>query len=209
MAFFNFSIRELHCKIVYLGPGRCGKTTNLQYIYSRIPPPVKGKLISIDAKGDKTVFFDFLPLDLGKVGGLRIRVLLYTVPGETSYGAIRKLVLQGVDGIVFVADSLGLRRKENIQSLQDLTRHLKGMGKPFGTLPLVMQYNKRDLTIEGIPVLPLEVMERDLNSALKVPSFPASAAAGEGVFETLRAISKLVAGSVSRRVLHGPEAIAV
>jgi mutual gliding-motility protein MglA len=209
VAFFNLSIRELHCKIVYWGPGRCGKTSNLHYIYARVPPAVRGKLISIDAQGDRTAFFDFLPLDLGTVGGLRIRVMLYTVPGDAPHRAIRQIVLQGVDGVVFVADSMGLRRERNIESLEDLTRDLEGVGKSLGRIPLVIQYNKRDLGAVGIPVSPLAVMERDLNRQRNVPALPSSAASGEGVFETLRMISKLVTRGVARKVLHGPEAIVV
>lgn len=203
MSFINFAGREIQCKIVYYGPGRCGKTTNLKYIYSKIKAQVKGKMISIDTKGDKTLFFDFLPLDLGKVGGFSIRIQLYTVPGQVHYNATRKLVLKGVDGVVFVADSLKVRREKNIESLQNLIDNLRDEGIDIKEIPLVMQYNKRDLQGGSVPILPLEVMEKDLNSELKVPSFPASAIEGYGVFETLREISKLVAKDVSRRVLSG------
>ncbi len=206
MSFINFAGREIQCKIVYYGPGRCGKTTNLKYIYSKIRTNVRGKMISIDTKGDKTLFFDFLPLDLGKVGGFSIRIQLYTVPGQVHYNATRKLVLKGVDGVVFVADSLKVRREKNIESLQNLIDNLKEESIDIRDIPLVMQYNKRDLQGGTVPILPLETLERDLNSQLKVPSFPGSAIEGYGVFETLRAISKLVAKDVSRRVLSGRKA---
>jgi len=201
MSFINFAGREIQCKIVYYGPGRSGKTTNLKYIYSRIRTPVKGKMISIDTKGDKTLFFDFLPLDLGKVGGFSVRIQLYTVPGQVHYNATRKLVLKGVDGVVFVADSLKVRRQKNIESLENLVENLKAEGLNISDVPFVMQYNKRDLQGGAVPTLPLESMEEDLNSRFKVPSFPASAVEGFGVFDTLRAISKLVAKEVSRRAL--------
>jgi hypothetical protein len=203
MSFINFAGREIQCKIVYYGPGRCGKTTNLRYIYSKIRSHVRGKMISIDTKGDKTLFFDFLPLDLGKVGGFSIRIQLYTVPGQVHYNATRKLVLKGVDGVVFVADSLRVRREKNVESLQNLVDNLKDEGTDVRVFPLVMQYNKRDLQGGSVPILPIDVMEKDLNSQLKVPAFPGSAVEGYGVFETLRAISKLVAKDVSRRVLSG------
>ena len=200
MSLILFSRQEIQCKIVYYGPGRCGKTTNLQYIHSRIPGNVKGKMISIDTKGDKTLFFDFLPLDLGKAGGLSIRIQLYTVPGQVHYNATRKLVLRGVDGIVFVADSLNAIRDHNIESLQNLEENLEEYGLNIHNIPLVMQYNKRDLEGRGIPILAVQDLERDLNAKLQVPSFPASAVEGYGVFDTLRAISKWVAKEVSRRI---------
>ncbi|MGQ9654382.1 MAG: GTP-binding protein [Thermodesulfobacteriota bacterium] len=206
MSFINFAGREIQCKIVYYGPGRCGKTTNLKYIYSKIRGNVRGKMISIDTKGDKTLFFDFLPLDLGKVGGFSIRIQLYTVPGQVHYNATRKLVLKGVDGVVFVADSLRVRRDKNVESMQNLVDNLQDEGIRIEDIPLVIQYNKRDLQGGSVPILPLELLEQDLNSQLKVPSFPASAVEGYGVFETLRAISKAVAKDVSRRVLSGRRA---
>jgi signal recognition particle receptor subunit beta len=194
MSFINFAGREIQCKIVYYGPGRSGKTTNLKYVYSKIRTPVKGKMISIDTKGDKTLFFDFLPLDLGKVGGFSIRIQLYTVPGQVHYNATRKLVLKGVDGVVFVADSLKVRRQKNMESVQNLIDNLRDEGIKIEDIPFVMQYNKRDLHGGAVPILPLELMQEE-------PSFPASAIEGFGVFETLRAISKLVAKDVSKRAL--------
>jgi signal recognition particle receptor subunit beta len=203
MSFINFAGREIQCKIVYYGPGRGGKTTNLKYIHSKIHANVKGKMISIDTKGDKTLFFDFLPLDLGKVGGFSIRIQLYTVPGQVHYNATRKLVLKGVDGIVFVADSLKVRREKNIESLKNLEENLRDENIDIRKIPLVFQYNKRDLQGGPVPLLSIETLEKDLNSTLKVPAFPASAIEGYGVFETLREITKMVAKDVSRRVLSG------
>jgi signal recognition particle receptor subunit beta len=201
MSFINFAGREIQCKIVYYGPGRGGKTTNLQYIHSKIFTNVKGKMISIETKGDKTLFFDFLPLDLGKVGGFSIRIQLYTVPGQVFYNATRKLVLKGVDGIVFVADSLKVRREKNIESLKNLEENLRDENISIYDIPLVLQYNKRDLEKGPVPLLAIDTMEKELNSNLKVPSFPASAIEGHGVFESLREISKWVAKDVSRKVL--------
>ena len=158
-------------------------------------------MISIDTKGDRTLFFDFLPLDLGTIRDFKIRVQLYTVPGQVHYEATRKLVLRGVDGVVFVADSMRVQREKNVESLQNLEENLKEKGLDIKTIPLVLQYNKRDLEGTNIPILSIEEMERDLNSFLKVPAFPASALKGEGVFETLREISKRVVKDVARKVL--------
>jgi len=201
MAFINFSAGEIQCKIVYYGPGLGGKTTNLKYIYDRTSEKVRGQLISIDTKGDRTLFFDFLPLDLGTIRDFKIRVQLYTVPGQVHYEATRKLVLRGVDGVVFVADSMRVQREKNVESLQNLEENLREKGLDIKTIPLVLQYNKRDLEGTNIPILSIEEMERDLNSFLKVPAFPASALKGEGVFETLREISKRVVKDVARKVL--------
>jgi signal recognition particle receptor subunit beta len=185
MAVFNYKSREIECKIVYYGPGRCGKTTNLEYIYRKYKKQVSGDMVSIDTEGDRTLFFDFLPMGLGKIKGCDIRVQLYTVPGQVQYSSTRKLVLKEVDGIVFVADSLKVRREKNMLSLKDLHENLKAYGSSVFKIPLVMQYNKRDLEQEGIPLLPVEQLEKDLNRQLKVPSFPASAVQGKGVGVTL------------------------
>ena len=202
MPFINFSKDEIQCKIVYYGAGFCGKTTNLQYIYSKTTGKIKGKMVSIDTKGgDRTIFFDFLSLNLGKIRGFDIRVQLYTVPGQVHYDATRKLVLKGVDGVVFVADSLKVQRKKNIESLINLAKNLAEKRLSIRTVPLVMQYNKRDLGGSDSELLPLEILEKDLNSMLKVPTIEASALKGFGVFETLREISKLVVKEVSRKVL--------
>ena len=202
MPFINFSKDEIQCKIVYYGAGFCGKTTNLQFIYSKTGGKIKGKMVSIDTKGgDRTIFFDFLSLNLGKIRGFDIRVQLYTVPGQVHYDATRKLVLKGVDGVVFVADSLKVQRKKNIESLINLAKNLAEKRLSIRNVPLVMQYNKRDLDGTDSELLPLEILEKDLNSMLKVPAFEASALRGFGVFETLREISKLVVKDVSRKVL--------
>jgi signal recognition particle receptor subunit beta len=201
MPFINFSKDEIQCKIVYYGAGFCGKTTNLQYIFGQTVDDIRGKMVSIDTKGDRTLFFDFLSLNLGKIRGFDIRVQLYTVPGQVHYDATRKLVLKGVDGVVFVADSLKVQRKKNIESLINLAKNLAEKGISIRTIPLVIQYNKRDLDGTDSETLPIEVLEKDLNSMLKAPSFSASALVGHGVFETLREISKLVVKDVSRKIM--------
>lgn len=186
MAIFNLKKREIECKVVYYGPGRCGKTTNLEYIFKSYKKQVTGEMVSINTEGDRTLFFDFLPIGLGKIKGCDIRVQLYTVPGQVKYSSTRKLVLRGVDGIVFVADSLEVRREKNMISLKDLQSNLKEYGKSIFKVPLIMQYNKRDLADEGIPLMSIEQMERDLNRQLKVPSFPGSAMKGTGVGVALK-----------------------
>ena len=201
MPFINFSKDEIQCKIVYYGAGFCGKTTNLQYIFGTTKEDTRGKMVSIDTKGDRTLFFDFLSLNLGKIRGFDIRVQLYTVPGQVHYDATRKLVLKGVDGVVFVADSLKVQRKKNVESLINLAKNLAEKGISVRMIPLVLQYNKRDLDGTDSEILPIEVLDKDLNSMLKVPSFPASALKGAGVFETLREISKLVVKDVSRKIM--------
>lgn len=198
MAIFNLKKREIECKVVYYGPGRCGKTTNLEYIFSSYKKQIKGEMVSINTEGDRTLFFDFLPMGLGQIRGCDVRVQLYTVPGQVKYSSTRKLVLRGVDGIVFVADSLEVRREKNMLSLKDLQSNLKDYGKSIFKVPLVMQYNKRDLAEQGIPLMPLEQMERDLNRQLKVPSFQASAVAGNGVGNTLKECLKLTLQSLQR-----------
>lgn len=201
MPFINFSKDEIQCKIVYYGAGFCGKTTNLQYIFSKMQEEIKGKMVSIDTRGDRTLFFDFLSLNLGKIRGFDIRVQLYTVPGQVHYDSTRKLVLKGVDGVVFVADSLKVQRKKNIESLINLAKNLAEKGISIRTIPLVIQYNKRDLDGTDSELLPIDVLEKDLNSMMKVPSFSGSALQGLGVFETLREISKLVVKDVSRKIM--------
>jgi signal recognition particle receptor subunit beta len=186
MAIFNLKKRLIECKIVYYGPGRCGKTTNLEYIFAQYKKQVKGEMVSINTEGDRTLFFDFLPIGLGQIRGCDVRVQLYTVPGQVKYSSTRKLVLRGVDGIVFVADSLEVRREKNMGSLKDLQANLKEYGKSIFKVPLVLQFNKRDLAAQGIPLMPIPQMERDLNRQLKVPSFEASAVTGTGVGATLK-----------------------
>ena len=191
MAVFNVKKREIECKLVYYGPGRCGKTTNLDYIFNQFKNQIAGDMVSIDTEGDRTLFFDFLPIGLGKIRGCNVRVQLYTVPGQVKYSSTRKLVLRGADGIVFVADSLDIRREKNILSLKDLQDNLKEYGVSIFKIPLVLQYNKRDLAAQGIPLLPIDRLEKDLNRQLKVPSFPASAIKGKGVGVTLKECLKL------------------
>ena len=185
MATFNFKKREIECKIVYYGPGRCGKTTNLEYIFKTYKKQIAGEMVSIDTEGDRTLFFDFLPMGLGKIKGCDVKVQLYTVPGQVQYSSTRKLVLKEVDGLVFVADSLEVRREKNMLSLKDLHENLKSYGTSIFKVPLVMQYNKRDLEEEGIPLMSIERMDQDLNRQLKAPHFSASAINGQGVPQTI------------------------
>ncbi len=187
MALINIASREIHCKIVYYGIGYCGKTTNLQYVHKSITPNARGDLLSIATETERTLFFDFLPLDLGTVHGFRTRFHLYTVPGQILYERTRLAVLNGADGIVFVVDSQAEKFEENVQSIAELDMHMRRIGKDMSTFPLTMQWNKRDMP----NVLPTPVLERYLNRR-RVPSFEAVASAGKGVFATLRAISKSV-----------------
>jgi hypothetical protein len=200
MAIVNLKKREIECKIVYYGPGRCGKTTNLEYIFQAYRKQITGEMVSINTDGDRTLFFDFLPMELGKLKGCDVRVHLYTVPGQVQYTSTRKLVLRGVDGVVFVADSLEVRREKNLLSLKDLHQNLKDYGLSILKIPLVMQFNKRDLAKDGIPLMPIEQMEKELNRQLKVPSFPGSAITGEGVGKTLQACLKLTLQSLKKEL---------
>ncbi len=188
MAFINLKTKEVQVKIVYYGPGRGGKTTNLEYLYNRLKDHIKTEMVTIKTQGDRTLFFDFLPMGLGEIKGYHIKIQLYTVPGQVKYNATRKLVLMGVDGLVFVADSAVDRRKQNIDSLANLQENLSAYGKNLFEVPMVFQYNKRDLAEKGIPVLPVEVMEADLNHKLKAPAFEASALEGKNVIKTLKEI---------------------
>jgi signal recognition particle receptor subunit beta len=200
MAIVNLKKREIECKIVYYGPGRCGKTTNLEYIFKAYKKQISGEMVSINTDGDRTLFFDFLPMELGKLKGCDVRVHLYTVPGQVQYTSTRKLVLRGVDGLVFVADSLEVRREKNMLSLKDLHQNLKDYGLNILKIPLVLQFNKRDLAEEGIPLMPIEQMEKELNRQLKVPSFPGSAIKGDGVGKTLQACLKLTLLSLKKEL---------
>jgi hypothetical protein len=186
MAIINLKKREVECKIVYYGPGRGGKTSNLQYVFQKSRQLMTDEMVSIKTKGDLTLFFDFVPMGVGKIKGCDVRVQLYTVPGQVKYSSTRKLVLKGVDGLVFVADSLRVRHEKNILSLKDLALNLKSYGQNIMTIPLVLQYNKRDLAAEGVPLMPVEEMEKAYNHQLKVPSFAASAMTGENVNATLK-----------------------
>lgn len=187
MSFINYSSREINCKIVYYGPGLCGKTTNLQYIYNKTNPDAKGKMISLATETERTLFFDFLPLSLGEIRGFKTRFHLYTVPGQVFYDASRKLILKGVDGVVFVADSQVERMEANMESLENLKTNLAEQGYDIEKLPFVVQYNKRDLP----NIAPVEELRAAMNPR-GVPDFEASASNGDGVFDTLKAIAKLV-----------------
>ncbi len=203
MALIDLSKKEIHCKIVYYGPGRCGKTANLLTVHSSMADNARGKMLTIETKGDRTLFFDLLPLNLGTIRGFNIRIQLYTVPGQVMYASTRKLVLKGADGLVFVADPLQVRRERNIESLEDLRTSLLEYGLKLEEMPLVIQYNKRDLVGTPIPTLTVEELESDLNSVLKVKTFEASAVTGMGVFETLREISKQTVRYVTNKhLLH-------
>jgi signal recognition particle receptor subunit beta len=186
MAVFNAKDRIIECKLVYYGSGRGGKTTNLEYIHKAGKKYTSEEMVSINTKGDRTLFFDFLPIGLGKIRGCEVKVQLYTVPGQAKYSSTRKLVLKNVDGLVFVADSLEIRRKANLLSLKDLQQNLAEQNINIFKIPLVLQYNKRDLADEGLPIMSMELMDKELNGKLKVPSFGASALKGEGVQATLK-----------------------
>ncbi len=201
MAIISFRSDEIHCKIVYYGPGRGGKTTNLIAIHKALGHQVRGELLSIDTSGDRTLFFDFLPMDLGTIGKFRIKISLYTVPGQVRYNDTRKLVLKGVDGIVFVADSLEARRNNNIESFLNLDDNLREQGKSTSSLPVVLQFNKRDLAGSRVALLPIEDMEKDLNPSSRFASFPASALKGDGVRETFKKICMMTVVDVSTRLL--------
>jgi signal recognition particle receptor subunit beta len=193
MSLINYSSREINCKIVYYGPGLCGKTTNIQYVYNKVDPSTKGKLITLATEMDRTLFFDFLPLELGTVKGFKTRFHLYTVPGQVYYDASRKLILRGVDGIVFVADSQTARYDANIESLYNLHENLEEYKLNLQDVPFVLQYNKRDMD----HVIPIEELEQELNPE-KFPSFPAVAVRGDGVFDTLKAVAKGVLKKLSQ-----------
>lgn len=203
MAVFNLKQKEIECKVVYYGPGRCGKTTNLEYIYKTYKKQITGEMVSVNTEGDRTLFFDFLPIGLGKIKGCDVRVQLYTVPGQVKYSSTRKLVLRGVDGVIFVADSLEVRREKNMLSLKDLQQNLKEYGIGLFKIPLVLQHNKRDLGKEGFPIMSIEQMDKDLNRQLKVPSFPASAVTGEGVGVALKECLKLTLKSLQKQLQWG------
>ncbi|MCG8473254.1 MAG: GTPase domain-containing protein [Desulfobacterales bacterium] len=203
MALINPKKREVQVKIVYYGPGRGGKTTNLEYINNKFRSRIKSEMVTVKTYNDRTLFFDFLPFDIGMIKGYTIKVQFYTVPGQVKYNATRKLVLRGVDGIVFVADSMTLRQEMNIRSLENLAENLASFNKKIETIPLVMQYNKRDLSNEGIPVLPVEVMEKDLNSKLKAPSYAASAVTGDNVAVTMKRIISMTVMSIREKLEIG------
>ena len=187
MSFINYASKEINCKIVYYGPGLSGKTTNLQYIYGKTSPKTKGRLVTLSTDAERTLFFDFLPLAIGPIRGFNVRFHLYTVPGQSYYDASRRLILKGVDGIVFVADSQLNRMEANLESLENLKNNLEEQGYDLGALPLVFQYNKRDLP----NISPAGGLSKKLN-LYGAQEFEAVATEGTGVFETLKAVSKLI-----------------
>ncbi len=200
MAFINMRTNEVQVKIVYYGPGRGGKTSNLEFINKKFRERIKSDMVSIKTHGDRTLFFDFLPFDIGKIKGYDIKIQMYTVPGQVKYNATRKLVLKGVDGLVFVADAMAERRKHNLLSLKQLQENLAEYKKSIFRIPLILQYNKMDLKDQGVPLLPLATLEQDLNSKLKVPSYPASAITGENVVITLKKIISVTMAAIQREL---------
>src|SRR5262245_27394314 len=187
MTFINYAAREINCKLVYYGPGLGGKTTNIKFVYEKTNPTSKGKLISLATETDRTLFFDFLPLDLGEIRGFRTRFHLYTVPAQVFYDASRKLITTGVDGVAFVADSQAARMDANIESLKNLELNLREQGYDLKSIPYVLQFNKRDLPT----AMPADEMKRALHFKGE-PIFEAVASKGTGVFETLKTIAKMV-----------------
>jgi mutual gliding-motility protein MglA len=192
MSMINYASREINCKIVYYGPGLGGKTTNLEYVYNKVSPETRGKLISLATETERTLFFDFLPVDLGTIRGFKTRFHLYTVPGQVYYNASRRLILKGVDGVVYVADSQAERMDANIASLQNLYENLSDYGIDASQIPLVIQYNKRDLP----NIVSVEELRAQLNPT-QLPEYEAVAPEGIGVFDTLKAVSKLVLKSLN------------
>ena len=192
MSLINYASREVNCKIVYYGTGLGGKTTNLEYVYSKVNPDAKGKMISLATETERTLFFDFLPIDLGEVKGFKTRFHLYTVPGQVYYNASRKLILKGVDGVIFVADSQAERMEANIEAMHNLYENLDSYGYDLTTIPFAMQYNKRDLP----NAMPMDDLRAQLNP-MGVPDFEGVAIEGRGVFETLGAVSKMVVQSLN------------
>jgi len=196
MAFINTRNKQVQLKIVYYGPGQGGKTTNLLYLHKNFSERIKSKMVTIDTYGDRTLFFDFFPLNLGQIDGFEIKIQLYTVPGQPKYHATRKLVLNGADGIVFVADMLASMRRKNILSLKDLYENLREHKKNIFKIPLVFQFNKVDLAEKGYPVLPRELLANDLNRQLKRPWISASALTGENVVSTLKKIISMTTANI-------------
>ena len=192
MSMINYASREINCKLVYYGPGLGGKTTNLEYVYSKVNPDTRGKLISLATEQERTLFFDFLPVDLGSIRGFKTRFHLYTVPGQVYYNASRRLILKGVDGIVFVADSQAERMDANIAAMQNLYENLADYGYDPAQIPIVLQWNKRDLPT----AVSVEELRANLNPD-SLQEFEAVAVTGEGVFDTLKAVSKLVIKTLS------------
>jgi small GTP-binding protein len=201
MAFVNLKNKLIQVKIVYYGPGRGGKTTNLEYINRKFQHRINSGMVTVKTHGDRTLFFDFLPFDVGLVNGYQIKIQLYTVPGQVKYDATRRLVLRGVDGVVFVADGMLVRRETNIQSLRNLQENLASYKKSLRTLPWVLQYNKMDLREQGIPMMPIEMLEQDLNQESHCPYFASSALEGTNVVATLKKIITLTIASIRKELL--------
>jgi signal recognition particle receptor subunit beta len=204
LAFINLKDKVIQAKVVYYGPGRCGKTTNLEYIYEKCRSQVNSEMVTVKTQGDRTLFFDFFPLDMGKIGGYNVKIQLYTVPGQVKYNSTRRLVLKGVDGVVFVADSAAERREKNIISIRNLEENLALYNKNIHDIPLVIQYNKRDLAKQGIEILDIETLENDLNAELKVPTFEASAIEGDNVVLTLKKIISSTMSSLEKQLKQEP-----
>lgn len=200
MSFINLKEKVVQVKIVYYGPGRCGKTTNLEYINRTYRSQIASEMVSLKTHGDRTLFFDFLPFSMGKIKGYDIKIQLYTVPGQVKYNATRKLVLRGVDGLVYVADAMEKQREKNIRSLNQLHENLLTYKESIFNIPLVFQYNKIDLKEHGIPILPTEVLQKDLNSRLQVPYFEASAVTGHNVAATLKKIIATTIISIQKKL---------
>ncbi len=200
MALINIKNREVQIKIVYYGPGRGGKTTNLEYINKTYRKQIKTEMVSLKTQDDRTLFFDFLPFDVGQIKGFDVTIQLYTVPGQVKYNATRKLVLRGVDGVVFVADVQKEQRKKNIESLNQLYENLKTYNLDLFKIPFVMQYNKIDLKNSDIPIIPSKIMQKDLNSLIKAPAFEASALKGGNVILTLKKIISMTLASIQDQI---------
>ncbi len=198
MASVNYALKEISCKIVYYGPGMCGKTTNLQYIHQQTMPDKRGNMVSLATPGERTLFFDFLPLEASRIHGFRTKFQLYTVPGQVMYNSTRKLVLRGVDGVIFVCDSQWEKARENLESFRNLMDNLGSYGYSLETTPYVVQYNKRDLP----NIAPVEYMQYVINPR-QVPSFEGIAIRGDGVFEALDAICTLVLANLSEKQKAG------
>jgi hypothetical protein len=198
MASINYALKEISCKIVYYGAGMCGKTTNLQYIHQHTAPDKRGSMVSLATPGERTLFFDFLPLEAAQIHGFRTKFQLYTVPGQVMYNSTRKLVLRGVDGIIFVCDSQWEKMRENLESFRNLTDNLGSYGHSLETTPYVVQYNKRDLP----NIAPVEYLRYVVNLR-QVPSMEAAALHGDGVFESLNAICVRVLANLARKQKAG------
>jgi len=200
MAFINSKNKEIQLKIVYYSPGRSGKTTNLAYIYDKFRSRINSEMVSVKTHGDRTLFFDFLPLDINLINGYTVKIQLYTVPGQVKYNATRRMVLRGVDGIVFVADAIAIRREKNIQSLINLQENLAHHKMQIEKIPYVFQYNKIDLKEQDIALTPLKVINQDLNKKAKKPAFPASAIGGVNVVATLKKIISMTVASIKKEL---------